>query len=288
LHLHGRIEIASAALVGSLIVIGSGCTGGLSRPQATVFSDEHVRVRLVSETMAWAPGDTAWVGVHFAMSPGWHVYGEGRSDSGLPIAVETDAPEGFTILPLIWPAAERHVAEGGVVDQIYEESVTLLLPVLVPDNARTGEPSSIRSRVDWLVCGTGCIPGNAELSLTVPIRRGSKDPDPSAEPLFAASRTRVPRPLPGPEAGVTQTISASAFRWAVRFEGAAALIFLPAADCSHLVDPLADPVSLSDRLEIRFTRDGEEPPVVRGVLEVAESGASAWYRVDTPLESASN
>jgi DsbC/DsbD-like thiol-disulfide interchange protein len=268
------------------IALAAGCAGPSMVPRATMFSDEHLQVRLVSERSAWAAGDTAWLGVHFDVQEGWHLYGEGRSDSGLPIAVACDAPAGFAALPLIWPAAERLVEEGEVVDQVYHGSVMLLLGVLVPLEASSGSEATIRCAVDWLVCGTGCVPGNATLEITARIERDAGALDPAAIPLFATSRARVPRPLPDPSAGVTQTTSGD--WWEIRVSGADALTFLPSVDCADLVEPVIDTAAASDRLRIRLAPDPEELRAVRGVIEARRSGESAWFRVDVPLESANN
>lgn len=280
-------EFRAAVLLPIAAVVALGCAAGTGQgPRSTLFSDEHVRLRLLSERLAWAPGDTALVGVHFGVAPGWHLYGEGRSDTGLPIEVESTLSDGYEALSLVWPAADRHVSEGNVIDQIHEGDVTLLLPIVVPRTAATGSGATVRCAVDWLVCGTGCIPGNGEVEIVLPIERRRGALDREAAPHFAAARARVPRPLPGSDAGVVQ--AAAHDRWSVRVEGAEEMVFLPSVDCAELVDPVADPVSLSDRLEIRFTRDGEEPRAVRGVLEVHKAGGTAWYRVDAPLPSMNN
>ena len=264
----------------------AGCAGTARPPVSTLYSDEHVRVRLVSERTSWAAGDTAWLGVHFELQEGWHLYGEGRSDSGLPIAVRCEAPAGYVALPLVWPAAERLVEEGDVVDQVYHGSVTLLLGIVVPSETSIGSEATIRCATDWLVCNTGCIPGNATVEITAPIGRDVGPVDPAAAPLFAAARARVPRPLPDRSAGVAQIVSDG--QWEIHFEGAEAMAFLPSVDCADLVEPVAETSASSDRLRIRFVPGAKEPRAVRGVIAVRKSGASAWFRVDVPLESANN
>src|SRR5262249_26516062 len=51
--------------------------------------------------------------------------------------------------------------------------------------------------VTWLVCERECIPGQASLSLSLPVARGNTFPaDRTKQTVFAAARSDLPRPLP--------------------------------------------------------------------------------------------
>ena len=48
------------------------------------------------------------------MQPGWHVYWNGRNDTGTPVRITLTVPEGFAAGDVLWPAPVRHVAAGEI------------------------------------------------------------------------------------------------------------------------------------------------------------------------------
>jgi thiol:disulfide interchange protein DsbD len=55
---------------------------------------------------------------------------------------------------------------------------------------------ALSATVNWLVCREICIPGHADLELTLPIRVGTAGPPSSTHSLFAKARADMPRPMP--------------------------------------------------------------------------------------------
>jgi thiol:disulfide interchange protein DsbD len=223
--------------------------------------------------------------VAFTVDPGWHLYANSRNDSGLPISVDLHGPEGYSIGALQWPAPHREVSPGAILDHVYKEQVLLLLPVQVPPDARPGTTARFAGTVDWLVCGTGCIPGNASLSLELPIAPAGDAAIPSPDAAaFAAARRRLPV---APEGG---EVSA---RWAdgslsLEVAGATKLAFYPDTGCVALLDPIADGEAQGGALALRIdSTDGR--PAVRGVLEVWHGDRSDCFLIDSsrPREESS-
>jgi DsbC/DsbD-like thiol-disulfide interchange protein len=270
-----------AAMLGLALALGCSHAGD---PVPSAASGDHLQVRLICREQALIPGSTAHFGISFRMDPGWHLYANGRSDSGLPPSVKPALPSGFQALSLLWPAPSRLVSPGEIVDQVYADRVTLILPVSVPAGLRAGTRETIRCRIEWLVCGTGCIPGSADLALTLPAARPGDPARESPEaPLIFEAMSRVPRPLPAEEGQIVQAASPS--RWTVQVPGATALVFFPADSCATLADPLHDPVSNSDRLSVAFAEDPSRPQEAAGVLEVRQGDRSSFYTVRTPLRT---
>jgi len=241
---------------------------------ATPGADETlVETRLVAERDAWVPGRTQVLGVHFHVEDHWHLYWKGANDSGMPIQVELDAPEGFTVGELRWPAPERLVWPGDLLDHVYHGAVTLLVPVTAPDDATPGAEVTVTAALRWLVCheSDACIPGDAEVALTLPGVATVEEAGPGdGRAAIEAARARLPGPLPE---GVRVTARDGRIR--IHAPGAAALTFFPEERCVPLEDVLGTGSADDDELLLR--RDETLPGGDRlvGVLELALSDVDA-------------
>ena len=73
--------------------------------------------------------------------------------------------------------------------RFYSSSILLHLENLIGDEVR------IAARVNWLMCEEVCIPGEADLSLLVPVNRNSPEIDVREKENFTRTRQRLPREL---------------------------------------------------------------------------------------------
>lgn len=170
----------------------------MAAPRAEA-GDELVQARLVSETAALKPGTTAWMAVELKMKPGWHTYWRNPGDAGQPTGIGWTLPEGYAPGDIRWPVPKPFVAEM-VTSYGYEDRVALLVPVSVPASARPGDRPSIAADVNWLACERICIPGEAKLSLELPVAADAA-PDAANAALFARARDSLPRPAKDVAAG---------------------------------------------------------------------------------------
>jgi DsbC/DsbD-like thiol-disulfide interchange protein len=152
----------------------------------------HVKATLVADADAARPGQSLTFGIRLEMEKGWHTYWRNPGDSGLPTRVKWDLPAGFAAGEIQWPYPIRF-ATGPLVNYGYEHDV--LLPVAIRVPAALAAPEvRIAARVDWLECKEACLPGRAEVSLTLPVRAaGGAGPHAA---LFADARRRLPRKDP--------------------------------------------------------------------------------------------
>jgi DsbC/DsbD-like thiol-disulfide interchange protein len=160
---------------------------------ANTVSAPHVKVELVAEDKSIEPGRDFWVAVHFELEKQWHVYWANPGDSGEPPRVEWSLPAGFSAGPIEWPYPRRF-QHSTIVDYGYEDDVLLLAKIHPP--ASVGAAAPLAASVKWLVCREICIPGRAQLSLTLPVQQGPPSKDPKQKALLDATRARLPRPMP--------------------------------------------------------------------------------------------
>lgn len=148
-----------------------------------------VQASLVAEPAAVAGGTPFTLAVHMRLKPGWHVYWRNPGDSGLPPEVTWTMPAGFGTGGILWPAPHR-IPIATLMNYGYEDEVTLLVPVTPPPSLDPAEPVRIAGKLTYLVCETECVPGSADLRLTLPV--GTAAPDPANAALFARAREALP------------------------------------------------------------------------------------------------
>ena len=152
---------------------------------------EHVTAELVSEASAIQPGVPFWVGVRLEMIDQWHTYWKNPGDAGLGTALTWDLPEGFTAGPILWPTPQR-IPLDPLVSYGYEGEVLLMVRIDPPEDLAPAESLVLRVRADWLACHEVCIPGGADLDLTLPVSSEPAPLDPEWTPLFESTRDSLP------------------------------------------------------------------------------------------------
>lgn len=161
----------------------------------------HLRVELVAADTVITPGQPLRLGLHFELEKEWHLYWRNPGDSGQAPSVEftfSSAADKLRTGPIEWPVPHR-ITTGPLANYGYENDVTLLMS-LHPDATLPVQdaPITLTATVHWLVCSESCIPGDAKLTLPLPIAsRDQKSPlDERVSMLFAAVERALPLPLP--------------------------------------------------------------------------------------------
>lgn len=175
---------------GLLVVRGSDPLplpeGGASAP----VTQPHVTAELIPENTVIAAGQPFDVILHLHMDPGWHTYWINPGDAGLATTIDWQLPEGFTAGPIQWPTPEIH-ALSTEVTYGYEGDVYLLTTITPPKTALPPH-LPIKAHAEWLVCQEACIPGKADLGLTVDTNPLNLRPAADNHDLFAQARARLP------------------------------------------------------------------------------------------------
>lgn len=228
----------------------------------------HVKARMVSETLSLAPGKRTWLAFHFEIEKDWHMYWRGQNDSGMPPQIDLKLPEGYKTDVAQWPAPKRHTLPGDLLDYVYYDTLTVLVPVDVPESARGGTDATITARVEWMVCQDVCVLEESEFRLTLPVRNASPsvEIDPAQSKLFADARALVPRPLPTDKSIVKVEWSETTVT--IDVPGATQLTFFPDEDGVEVESALTKATAKQPRLAFRV-REGSTPGrKLLGILQV--------------------
>src|SRR5580700_4158662 len=153
----------------------------------------HGTVDLIAENQSITPGRQCYLGLHFELERGWHIYWVNPGDSGQPPRAEWHLPAGLTIGEMEWPAPRR-LGTAPIVDFGYDDAVTLLVPMRASAALPPNQPAQLGARLKVLVCREICIPGNTQLELVLPIKSMPPGPDDRTRGLFAAARKSLPQP----------------------------------------------------------------------------------------------
>jgi len=152
-----------------------------------------VTAELVAAQPSIQPGQTFRVALKLTHDEHWHSYWI-NPGTGYPTSLTWTLPAGFTAGPIIWPTP--HVVKdkrGHITGNGYEGEVFLFVELTAPATLTPGENVTLHAKADWLMCEDVCMPGMADLELTLPI---ATKPQPENAAL-AQAYAGLPRPLSG-------------------------------------------------------------------------------------------
>jgi DsbC/DsbD-like thiol-disulfide interchange protein len=127
------------------------------------------------------------MGLHFRLSPGWHVYWKNSGDAGFPPVVVFKKTPGLGEPEMLWPAPHRFELPGDLVAFGYEDEAVYPIRTTLQD---AGDRLRLEADVDYLVCEVDCIPYRYTVALDQPT--GSPVPDPETAPLIDRWWSRLP------------------------------------------------------------------------------------------------
>ncbi|MEP0822502.1 MAG: hypothetical protein HRF44_06600 [Ignavibacterium sp.] len=128
------------------------------------------------------PGASITVGIRFVLEPGWYLYWKNPGDSGLPLDVAWELPEGWEASPLKFPVPQKFVYDN-LVSYGYKNEVVFLATITPGSSPMT----SLKAKLDWLVCKESCLRGSAEVE--VPLTSSPKGAE-----ILASGAEKLPRP----------------------------------------------------------------------------------------------
>jgi DsbC/DsbD-like thiol-disulfide interchange protein len=166
-----------------------------ARASTSPASSLHAKTELIAEKDFIEPAQTLWLGLHFELESGWHIYWINPGDSGEPPRVQWHLPTGFLAGAIQWPAPQR-IEDHSLVDYGYEGEALLMVPVQAPAHLTGREPVKFEAALKWLVCREICIPERADLALSLPVQEKGARQQPHWQELFTRTRARLPKPAP--------------------------------------------------------------------------------------------
>jgi thiol:disulfide interchange protein DsbD len=261
------------------------CATAVPLRAASTAETKHVTARIIADARAVEPGGTITIGIHQRILPKWHTYWQNPGDAGMATTIEWKLPAGASAGEIQWPAPKR-IMIGPVANYGYEDEVTLLTEIKVPETVRAGDSFPIHAVVDWLVCEEICIPEQVTLDLTLPVVGKGMSAGISTREIEAA-RAKLPTANAWPfSASVTnnkiELVAASGEIEAGQIAGAQFF----ASEWGVVKHAADQPLQLENG-KLSLTLEPYEaklPKSLRGVLVVSErNGNSTAYAVEAPV-----
>ncbi|MDP2802014.1 MAG: protein-disulfide reductase DsbD family protein [Phreatobacter sp.] len=189
IHLRAFMKTAAAA---AMVVCAA--QGAMAQPHdpATL-----VKAELIAEPPAIRQGEPFTVGVRLTMKEHWHTYWSNPGDSGMATEIRWQLPPGFSAGAIAWPVPQA-IPVGPLMNYGYEGTATLLVTITPPADLAPSSRAPLRATVAYLVCQRECIPGEAAVSLTLPVAGPtSRAPNaPLVETPISVARAALPLAAP--------------------------------------------------------------------------------------------
>ena len=153
----------------------------------------HLEAELVARDQSIAPGATTYVALRQKIDKGWHTYWRNSGDSGEATRIEWTLPPGWTAGDIVWPAPKRQPT-GPLMNYGYQDEVLLPVPVTAPAGAKPGETVTLKAAATFLVCEEICVPEDAVLTISLPVREGLAEQNPAWGAAIAKTLAEAPAP----------------------------------------------------------------------------------------------
>ena len=249
-------------------------------------STDNVKAHLVSEVRSVAPGETFWVALQLDIRDGWHTYWRNPGDSGEATKLDWKLPPGFTAGDIVWTTPHRFEV-APLVNYGYAKRAVHLVPITAPKDLQPGKPLVLTAAASWLVCSDVCIPGNADVNLTLPTSSQPGALDSADAALFSEARSEFASPQPAATSATVrngQLVISLGSAWGATLSQIKSLAFFPYDDGGIEYAAPQTLTRTAQGVELAI-KTGYQPPTagaVRGVLLVTEQNGAA---VDTvPIE----
>jgi thiol:disulfide interchange protein len=179
----------------------------------------QVQASLVAADKSVQPGHPLTVALRLDQQPTWHTYWI-SAGTGYPTKLQWDLPTGWTAGNIQWPTPVMIKNEqGDVTGNGYTDVVYLPVTVTPPANAKAGGQVTVKALAKWLMCAEVCIPGQANVRLSLPISSQSPEPDTAVR----AELAKMPMPTLAP-AEWKITASRAAHQVLLRISGDSAVM----------------------------------------------------------------
>lgn len=261
---------------------------------AGAFKKGAVTVELVPGQPSIQPGRPFWVALKINHDEHWHTYWI-NAGTGYPTSLAWNLPEGFKTGPIVWPTPHLIKDSRGEVTGLgYDNEVFLLTEITPPSSLTEGSNVTLKAKARWLMCHDTCVPGEAQVELSLPVSSEATNGDTAEARLFAQLKRDLPQPNPDWTAAAASNEKTVTLRLTPKPASVHRPTELHFFDDNGLLDYAARQVIREENGSYVFTltRSSEASPDINrltGVLTSANGwsagGSYSGILIDAPLTS---
>jgi len=145
---------------------------------------------LVSSHDVVPPGGSFHIALRTELDDHWHTYWRNPGDSGEPVHIEWNVPEGMSVGDIHWPLPQT-LATGPIINYGFEGTPLFPVEFTVPPTAEVGSIIMVDADFYYLVCKDVCIPEQGKTSL--PIKVGPSEADARWQAEINAALATTPK-----------------------------------------------------------------------------------------------
>ena len=158
--------------------------------QSLPLDTGNTEIMLLSDVDTAAPGESFTVALRMKFDGNWYTYWRNAGDSGEPVHIVWDLPDGVTAGPISWPAPKTKTV-GPIVSYAMDKDVWLPVEISLSEDIDPNAPITLKAHAYYLVCDDYCIPEDG--ALTLPMAVGAKVENPTHSILIKSAQLKIPR-----------------------------------------------------------------------------------------------
>lgn len=237
-----------------------------------------VQVTFEPLVTAVRPGRSFLLAAHFRIAGGYRISWKNPGEVGKETVVSFQAPDGFEVGQVAFPAPERYAVPGGYVGFGYQKETAVFVEIKAPKKLKSSAVHRFDLSATWVACKRECATEHTDAFLELTTGYGdvaAKD----VEADLAPFKERLPIPLADQRDAQQKWESTGRHPvLVVRVPGATPKDFFP-DEAQHP----AFKQTLTPSGEARFVFDDTQKPdapPLKGVLVVAIGGKDSFFDVD--------
>ena len=122
----------------------------------------HADVSLIKFSGNNSQANEFFIGIKMDMQKNWHTYWKNPGDSGGPIKVSWNLPDGVTISDIYWPTPKL-IPYSPLMTYGYKDFVIFPFKITYQDS---NQLKKISANIDFLICDDICVPEKALIDTT--------------------------------------------------------------------------------------------------------------------------
>lgn len=158
--------------------------------QSLIPTADPVTMELHGEENAIQSGRPFWLLLKMNIQNDWHAYWKNPGDSGFPISIELNLPEGFKAGPIKWSSPEKLVNDS-IIGYGYTKEAYFLVEITPPKNL--DGKHTVEAIVKWLACSDqSCYPGESKANISLPVVNETPQVNTKTVSHFSTARELMP------------------------------------------------------------------------------------------------